>query len=253
MRAPASTPETLPAIDRAVDRRVSTGPTTGRTTRSWSWSATSRRTRCSRPRSRRLAAGRGAPCPTPSRGAAGAEGPHAGVRAAAQQRAVVDLGRQLHAGAQRSAVVHAAAGQPDLRRRVRLAAGPEHPRREGLHLLAAVDFPGDGAGRPVSRGGRRAQRRHRRDAQGDLRRDRQAPRRRARSRGAERRQAVLARPVRAAERHADRPGQHAQHREHASGCRRIIPKRSSARSRSRRPKRSRPARRCCSARRTRWS
>ncbi len=37
-------------------------------------------------------------------GAAGAERPHAGVRAAAQQRAVVDLGRQLHA---RSATIRA--------------------------------------------------------------------------------------------------------------------------------------------------
>ena len=50
----------------------------------------------------------------------------------------------------------------------------EHPRGEGLHLLAAVDFPVDGAGRLVSRRRRCAERCHRRDVEGDLRRDRQA-------------------------------------------------------------------------------
>ena len=60
-------------------------------------------------------------------GAAGTIGPPARVRPSAGQRAVVDLGRQRHGEARRPALVHAAAGQPDLRRRVRLAAGPQHP------------------------------------------------------------------------------------------------------------------------------
>ena len=154
---------------------------------------------------------------------------------------------------QRRALVHAAARQPDLRCGVRLAARPEHPRREGLHLFAAVAVPGDGAGRPVSSGGRRAQRSHRRDAQGDLRRDRQAARRRTGGRGAERRQAVFARPVRDPERHADRPGEHAQYGQHvraAEGLSGDIPAPDlAAVSRSGEDRRAR----CCSAPRIRWS
>ena len=78
--------------------------------------------------------------------------------------------------AQRPALVRADAGQHDLRRRVQLAHRAEHPRGEGLHLLAAV-----GADRlrrrrllPLRR--RRPQRGHRRDAHGSVQGDRQAAR-----------------------------------------------------------------------------
>ena len=47
-------------------------------------------------------------------------------------------GRQHRRQAQRSALVRADARQHDLRRRVQLAHRPQHPRGEGLHLLAAV-------------------------------------------------------------------------------------------------------------------
>ena len=84
------------------------------------------------------------------------------LRPAAEQHSVVDRGGQHRRQAQRSALVRADAGQHHLRRRVQLAHRPQHPRGEGLHLLAAV-----GAHRlrrrrllPVRR--RRAQRGHRR-------------------------------------------------------------------------------------------
>ena len=136
------------------------------------------RTRCSPRRRRRSAAGRAARCrrrrapPTPSL---------QGRKIVFVQRpnsvqSSISVGNFTHPP-QRSALAGAERRQPDLRRGVRFAAGAQHPRREGLHLLAAVGLPGDGAGRPLPRGGRRAQRRHRRDDQGDLQRDRQVPRR----------------------------------------------------------------------------
>ena len=166
---------------RSIARRLS--PTTRRTTcpttRSSSSPATSPPTRCSPAVEKAFGDwARGTVVAAGVPGAAGAQGPQARLRAAARQRAVVDLGRQRHPQARRPALVHAAAGQPDLRRRVRLAAGAQHPRGEGLHLLAAVAVRRLRRHRRLPRRRRRAQRRHRRDAEGDLRRDGRAARRR---------------------------------------------------------------------------
>ena len=70
--------------------------------------------------------------------ATAAFGPAPLFRPAAQQRAVVDLARQRRDQAQRPALVRADACQHGLRRRVQLAHRPEHPRGEGLHLLAGL-------------------------------------------------------------------------------------------------------------------
>ena len=99
------TPETLPAIDRAVDRRriqqtyyrpnnaflIVVGDVAADAVFAAAEKAFGGWERRALPGDQDGAA-------------AGAEGPHAGVRAAAQQRAVVDLGRQLHA---RSATIRA--------------------------------------------------------------------------------------------------------------------------------------------------
>ena len=74
-----------------------------------------------------LAVGNAAPSGEGGHGAARHQGAEAGVRAASQQRAIDDLGRQLHRRAQRSPVLHARTDQPDFRRGLRFAAGQEHP------------------------------------------------------------------------------------------------------------------------------
>ena len=84
------------------------------------------------------------------------------LRAAAQQHPVVDRGRQHRGQAQRSALVRADAGEHDLRRRVQLAHRPQHPRGEGLHLLAAVGDDRVRQRRLLSVRRRRPQRSHRR-------------------------------------------------------------------------------------------
>ena len=91
-----ATPETLPAIDRASiveypqDLLPSEQRLPGRDRRRRARGGVRGR----REGVRRLGARRGAGAA--SAAAAGAQGPQDGVRAAAQQRAVVDLGRQLH-------------------------------------------------------------------------------------------------------------------------------------------------------------